>query len=109
MANEVSGQQALELLSMLRAGGALYDLAKALDDAAQAVEFTRKPATITVKLTVEHQGGALIVRDTVTAKVPREIAEPTVVYRDPSGRFTRRDPRQPTLPVVGAVMEETGS
>jgi hypothetical protein len=79
--------------------GSLDDkLSAAIDDVATAVMLMDKAGSLTLKLDMSQDGGALIVTADVNPKPPRP-KQSAVFYHDPKrGGLSRRDPNQPQLP-----------
>jgi hypothetical protein len=87
-------------------------LSEALADASAAAVTTRKPATVTLVLTVAP---AVKASDTdpsvtldakITTKLPSEQAS-ALFYATEDGTLTRNDPRQPALPI--SLVKETSA
>lgn len=107
-------QDFLEFLRSLREGAAVDECAEALREASDAVWATQKAAQVqlTIKLKPAGKSGLVYeIEDAVTTKLPSRERGSTILFRDARGRFTRRDPRQPELPirpVADGVDPETG-
>lgn len=86
-----------------RNGRLAHELAEALNELVQAVTETTKPGTLTLAIKVKPADkgtGALMVSDNVTVKRPVAERGASVFYADDHNNLTRRDPRQPELPLV---------
>lgn len=96
-------QDFLELLAALREGRAIEDARRAIAEVEEAVVEHGKPGSVTLTLTLKpaSKGNRLMVSviDQVTIKKPVGEKEETLLFRAGDGRFTRRDPRQPELPI----------
>lgn len=107
-------QDFLEFLRSLREGEAIEEYAEALREASEAVSETRKMAQVQLTIKLKPAGKSDVVfeiEETVTTKLPSRERGSTILFRDARGRFTRRDPRQPELPirpVAEQVDPETG-
>jgi hypothetical protein len=76
------------------------ELTDALADIVAAVVEHEKPGTLTIKVTVKPEAdGAVKVVDDFTAKVPRQASKPSLFFADSVGNLSRRNPRQPELPL----------
>lgn len=92
-----------ETLAALREGRFLADAARGLAELEEAVMEHGKPGTLTVTLTMKPacKGYRLMVSltDNIAVKKPVGEKEETILFRAGAGRFSRRDPRQPELPM----------
>jgi hypothetical protein len=102
----------LETLRELRAGQTLDELADELQCLVAAVRATGKPGELTLKLKVKPPKKStseyLTIEDSVTTKTPRLEREDTLFFTTADNNLTRRNPRQPDLPLQGYVDTETG-
>lgn len=103
----------LGLLGELRKGKGAEEAQRQLGELLEAVAATKKAGVLTFTLTVapmgEDEDGEVTrfaFKDKMTIKPPVAETATTVLYRDDSGRFTRRDPRQPELPSIVAGKRE---
>lgn len=98
-----SAQEAIEFLSFQRTGTLLADIGSEVSALAQAVRDTGKKGTLTVTLTISPAGrslgGQIKIEDKIVAKPPRPDVADTLMYVDREGKLSRRDPRQPILPL----------
>lgn len=97
----------LELINALRDGDVLQDLDDAATEVWTRVIETGKPGQMTFTLifkpATKGNRNAIAIVDDIKTKLPPYDKEETLLYRDASGRFTRRDPRQPELPGTRVV------
>ncbi len=102
------GNRFVDLLSSLRRGTFLEDAADELTEVMAAVRATGKPGEITVKLKITPQkfdASVVTIADTITLKAPKGEVADTIAYVSETGEISRRDPRQPELPVIAEVQE----
>jgi len=100
------GHAFVDVLSMLRRGTALIELDDELERLVEAVEETGKAGTLTLKLKItpkKHDSKVLELADTVLVTAPKPDVATTTAWVSADGRLTRRDPRQPELPVPTEV------
>lgn len=101
-------------------GGLLHaELSDTLADVVARVVEHGKPGTITVQFKVQpnKDGVTLTVFDDVKVKAPQGDRGAAIFYADGHGNLSRRDPRQPELPLrpvettttVAAPAEATGT
>jgi hypothetical protein len=92
-----------ELISSLRDGRCLDDARRAITEVEEAVMEHGKPGTVTLTLTLRpaSKGNRVMVSvtDAISIKKPVGEKEETILFRAGDGRFSRRDPRQPELPM----------
>jgi hypothetical protein len=89
-----------EVIAEYGNGRLLERLSAELAEVARAVGETNLKGTVTLKLSVEPSGeGAYTLNADVTAKVPKRGVGQAIFYADQSGNLSRRDPRQPELPL----------
>lgn len=92
-----------DLLRDLRNGLLLDDLANQMQELVNAVEFTGKGGSLTLKLDVkpfEKHGGAMVVKDTIKLTAPKIESGGTVLFATPEGNLQRNNPRQDDLPGI---------
>ena len=85
-----------------RQAGLHNELTEALSEVAAAVLEHGKAGSIAVKLTiepVEDDDRAVTVKDQWTHKVPKATPKPSRFFATTEGQLSRRDPRQPELPL----------
>jgi hypothetical protein len=77
------------------------ELSEKLADLVGAVLEHEKPGalTLTIKVTPNKDGSSLLVTDDVKVKAPAAPRRPSVFFADSHGNLSRRDPRQPELPL----------
>jgi len=104
------GNRFTDVLALLRRGTLLEDAANDLAVLIAACEETGKPGTLTLAIKIEPQKNdpkALIITDKITLKEPKPEVAATIAFVGADGEITRRDPRQPELPVgVDAIGRE---
>jgi hypothetical protein len=98
-----TASEAIEFLSYQRSGTLLADIGEEVSKLARAVRDTGKKGTLTITFTIEPAGrslgGQIKIEDKIVAKPPRPDVADTLMYVDSNGKLSRRDPRQPTLPL----------
>lgn len=84
-------------------GGVFHaELGDALADIVAGVTEHERGGTLTIKVTVKPEAdGAVKISTDFTAKVPRAAARPSLFFADSKGNLSRRNPRQPELPLRG--------
>lgn len=87
----------VEWLSEFKAGAVADQLTAALAEVAQAVHLHEKKGTVTLKLTLNEQGGGVVVEADVNHSAPVAKAQGQFFYVDRDGSLSRRDPAQPTM------------
>lgn len=102
--------QFLQALSYLRQGDAVEQYAEALNELMTAVQATGKRGQLKIVLTIIRQGpgGPLKIDDKVECRPPAFETGSTFVFVDEDGNMTRRDPRQPDLPLRPVEHDEDG-
>jgi hypothetical protein len=82
-------------------GGVLHaELTDALAELVAKVAEHEKGGTLTLKITIKPEAdGAVKVADEVAIKAPRPASRPSLFFTDSSGNLSRRNPRQPELPL----------
>lgn len=86
-------------LSEHRYGAANTELGAAFTELVDAVARHDKAGELVLKIKISPRGnGQILVRDTVTTKLPEPPATETFYYAEPGRGLSRRDPRQPQLP-----------
>jgi hypothetical protein len=99
----------LQTLAELRGGKAVDDADRLLREVQERVNETGRPGTLTVSLTVKpaSKGNRHMhsVIDKLTCKLPSGESEETLLYVVEEGGYSRRDPRQPELPVLREVTQ----
>lgn len=89
------------VLQEQRSGGLHSELSEQLAAVVAAVAEHGKPGSVMVTLNVKpsEMPGAIVVSDDVKAKVPQPDKPASLFYSDDHGNLSRRDPRQPELPL----------
>lgn len=102
---------ATEFLEEYRGGQLDYELAQALATVAQAVRYTEKPGTVTVRFEMKPNRGSrfVLMSDMIKLKVPEEDREQSVFYVNDSGGLSRSDPYQDPLPFTVPVAEDAAA
>lgn len=97
-----TGHGFLDALLMMQDGGLVPDLNHDLMALIGNVRSHGKKGSLTVVLEVKPKGNGsqVIVTADVKLKNPRADRENTVLYADDNNRLSRRDPRQPSLPMA---------
>ena len=89
---------AVELLRLLRDGGAAYDCSAALGELVQAVVETGKGGSLslTIKVTPAAEGNAskVLILDDIAVKFPKVAHLPSYFYTTDDGRLSRHNPNQ---------------
>lgn len=78
------------------------ELSEKLAELVRAVAEEDKSGTLTLGLRVGPgpMPGSIVISPTVTSKVPTPPLDAALFFHDDSGNLSRRDPRQPELPIV---------
>jgi hypothetical protein len=88
-----------------RNAGLHNEAGEALAEVVAGVVDLQKKGSITVTINVEPAKGdenSVIVTDSLKVKVPQAPAPPSRFFSDSHGNLSRRDPRQPELPLRDA-------
>lgn len=94
------------LLKYLEGGEFAADVRDHLQEVVDAVIYTRKKGSVTVKLDVAPQGGvAVSIVPSYSKRVPHPAPQGTVVY-SLEGEMYRQDPRQLELDAVVRRVEQ---
>lgn len=108
-------QDTMKMLTELRDGEMLADLEEAVRQADAAVAETGKAATVTVAITIKPAAkgntSMVSITDAIRTKLPQPDKGETILFRTKDGTYSRRDSRQPELPikvVAANVDTETG-
>jgi hypothetical protein len=92
-----------EFMLALRDGGVSVDAGAALDELMEAVIATGRAGTITMTVKVvpasKGNGVAFAFEDNITIKAPKAEKGSTLLFRRRDGTLSRRDERQPELPM----------
>jgi hypothetical protein len=89
----------VDFLQTLRDGDFLIEADEALATLDRAVQDTGKKGTLVLSFVVNPAGVKVSVEDSIKFTAPKREVERTILFRAANGRFTRRDERQPTLPL----------
>ena len=107
------GNRYIDTLAMLRRGTLLEDAANDLTVLTAACEETGKSGTLTITIKIEPQKNdpsVLTITDKIVLKEPKPEVAATIAYINAQGEITRRDPRQPELPVgVDSINKDAAS
>lgn len=93
-----------DVLTQLRKGAAVDEFTAALAELVQAVTYTGKKGTLTLKLNVapsKTDDSAVEVVDDLAVKVPKPPQKTSLFFADDSGSLTRTDPRQGRIEGLG--------
>jgi hypothetical protein len=84
-----------------RQGGLHSELSEKLAEVVAGVMEHGKAGSVSVTLNIKQaeMPGAIVVTDDVKAKVPQADKPAALFYADERGNLSRRDPRQPELPL----------
>jgi len=92
-------------------GGEFYEQAtNKLAEVVEGVTLHRKPGEFSITLKIAPNGDAVIVSETIKAKVPEAARGSTVFFVTSGGALVRQDPRQQDLPLrtVAAATPSSG-
>lgn len=93
----------VDTLKDIRNGSLLTELPQALSDVLAAVRATGKGGTLTLTLSIkplEGSANSILISDDVKTKLPQPTRQTTVMFVTDKNELTRRDPRQPPLPMA---------
>ncbi len=97
------------LLLELNNGETEQELTEALRAVTQAVTLTQKAGTVALELKISpngRRGNSVEVEANVKVKAPSFPPEASVYFVEEGGNLTKRDPRQPRLPLTEERPEE---
>lgn len=98
----------IDTLQQIRAGGLLDEIGDELANLTRHVRETGRGGKLTITLTVspvkKGQGEIVTIADEVRAKLPKIERPSTVLFTNDDGGLSRKDPRQPDLPLPSAVV-----
>lgn len=86
-----------EVLAQLRKGAAVDEFTARLAELVQAVQYTEKAGTLTLKLKVspsKSDDAVVEIVDDLTVTIPRPPKKSSLFFADSAGSLTRHDPRQ---------------
>lgn len=86
-----------EVLAQLRKGAAVDEFTAQLAELVQAVTYTGKKGSLTLKLAVapsDSDSSAVEIVDDLKADVPKPKQPTSLFFADDRGSLTRHDPRQ---------------
>lgn len=92
----------MAVLGDVRSGAAVAEMSEALADIVQRAIESGKQGSISLTLTVQPHGAGqngFFIQDTMKVALPKMPKDKTVMFADAEGNLTRRDPRQPDLPM----------
>lgn len=85
----------IELLQDLRRGRALTEAQTKLREVVKAVHETRKPGTLTIKLTISPgKGNEIEIDDRTKPEIPEANHSKTMFFADADGNVLEDDPQQ---------------
>lgn len=97
------GRQFIDTLNDIRQGAIADEMGEQLADLIQTIRGTGGKGSISLTLTVKpaskNNTDQLIVHDAITVKKPKPEQGTTILFATAEGGLTRRDPRQPELPM----------
>lgn len=87
---------ALTVLQNVRKGQILTDISAALREVSGAVMLVGKPGCVTIKLNISPSsvGGAMVIADDISTKIPKAPKSSSLFYADKDGNLRRDDPNQ---------------
>lgn len=90
-----------EVLKDIREGALLLELPQQLADLVGAVKATGKGGKLTLTLSIKPLEGSnqVLIQDEVRVAKPEPSRPKTVLYITEENELSRRDPRQPKLPM----------
>lgn len=98
----------IKLITELEYGQAVCDFDEAVRTVIAAVSEHQKPGALTIKLKFVPQGmgDQVTVEDSYKVERPERDRMKTIMYVQRDGGLSRRDPRQPELPLAETLAEE---
>lgn len=85
-----------------RGGGLHNEISEELADLVATCRALKKKGSLTVTLNIEPDKAddrQVIISDDVKVKAPKAPTQPSRFFSDDAGNLSRRDPRQPELPL----------
>lgn len=94
-----------DTLREVRGGAVLDELAEKLQEVVNAVVSTGKAGSLTLKLHIApaKADGAMVLKDEITANVPKIESSGTLLFVTPEGNLQRKHPKQDDLPGLNVV------
>lgn len=92
-----------DTLRDLRNGLLLDEMSEQMKELVNAVESTGKAGAMTLKIEIKpmkDMDGAIVIKDTVTMRMPKIESSGTVLFVTPEGNTSRRNQRQDELPGI---------
>ena len=93
----------VKVLAQLRDGTFLLDAGEGLAELVEQVRQTGRAGRLMITFDVKAAGkgvsGMVVIRDALVVKLPKAETSETVMYALEGGQLSRRDPRQPMLPL----------
>lgn len=92
-----------DTLRELRVGLALDELGEKMAELVKAVRSTGKSGHLTLKIevkTFERADSAMVLKDTISLKLPKIESAGTLMFDTPEGSLSRRNPTQDELPGI---------
>lgn len=83
-----------------RNGALAAELGEALHELVEAVTETSKAGSLTLTIKIKPEGAVLFVSDDVKVKAPAAERTASIFYADEHANLSRKDPRQPELPLA---------
>lgn len=91
----------LAMMQQHRKGASLTDLSDAIRQVTEAVQLTGRPGSVTFKVSIRpaSKGGAMVVEDDISTKLPKSDKEGSIFFADDKHNLLREDPNQAVLPL----------
>ncbi len=100
--------QFIQTINDIRQGQIADEMAERLGELVKAVRETGGKAELSLKLTIKpaskNNTEQLVVTDEIVAKKPKPERGTTILFSSEDGGLSRRDPRQPELPMAGRAI-----
>lgn len=97
------GKQFIETLNDIRQGAIADEMGEQLADLVKTIRETGGKGSISLTLTIKPAGKTnteqLVVSDQIVVKKPKPEQGTSILFSTEAGSLTRRDPRQPELPI----------
>lgn len=94
-------KSAIQLIREADRGQLLTDFEGALDEIVNAIELHGGVGEINIKLKIKKRGDAYMVSSELKSAIPQPPRVDALFFFDADkAEFTRKDPRQPDLPMV---------
>lgn len=104
------GKQFIDTLNDIRQGAIADEMGEQLADLVKTIRETGGKGSISLTLTIKPAGKTntdqLVVTDAIVVKKPKPEQGTSILFASDEGSLSRRDPRQPELPMRGRVVGE---